>query len=37
MSAWQAKAPAPQKRMPLLTNVGQTLSSINAAIVPRID
>jgi hypothetical protein len=29
---WQAKAPAPQKRKPLHTNVGQTLSSVNPAI-----
>src|ERR1019366_6953658 len=26
---WQAKAPAPQKRKPLSTKVGQTLSSVN--------
>src|ERR1035441_7783003 len=29
---WQAKAPAPQERKPLCTNVGQTLSSVNPAI-----
>jgi hypothetical protein len=29
---WQAKAPAPQKRKPLRTKVGQTLSSVNPAI-----
>jgi len=29
---WQAKAPAPQKRKPLRTNVGHTLSSVNPAI-----
>ena len=29
---WQAKAPAPQKRKPLCTKVGQTLSSVNPAI-----
>jgi mannose-6-phosphate isomerase len=34
MSAWQAKAPAPQKRMPLRAKVGQTLSSVNRRIKP---
>ena len=29
---WQAKAPAPQKRKPLSTKMGQTLSSVNPAI-----
>ena len=28
-TGWQAKAPAPQKRKPLRTKVGQTLSSVN--------
>jgi histidinol dehydrogenase len=32
---WQAKAPAPQKRRPLCTKVGQTLSSVNPARNPR--
>src|ERR1017187_3909091 len=31
--SWQAKAPAPQTRKPLRTNVGQTLSSVNPVIV----
>src|ERR1017187_9629327 len=29
---WQAKAPAPQGRKPLRSNVGQTLSSVNPSI-----
>src|ERR1039458_825354 len=32
-TGWQAKAPAPQTRWPLRTNVGQTLSSVNPVIV----
>src|ERR1700728_946566 len=32
---WQAKASAPQKRKPLRTNVGQTLSSVNPTVGPN--
>jgi uncharacterized protein (TIGR03437 family) len=34
--SWQAKAPAPPRRKPLRTKVGQTLSSVNSAILATI-